>query len=301
MEKKLNLDIAGSVTEFEALIKEFLIGRIIYKIIFRGKGLEFDSYRDFAPDDDAREIDWKASTRANKLLVKQYVEERDLKIMFVIDVSDNMLFGSTEKLKCEYAAELSAALAHLILNYGDKIGFVLFNDKIIKNVLPEKSRVQFDMFIDNLSNPLTYGGTSEIEKTLDFLLDYFDESINAVIIISDFIRMKKDILKTLNLFSNRFETIAIRIRDPLDRTMPAVKEEIIIEDPRTKEQLIIDPSIVKKVYERNALEQEKIVKKIFTDSNIDFLELTTDKPFPSLLAEFLKERIEKRKFIMPAR
>jgi len=96
MERKLNLDIAGAVSEFEAYMREFLVKKIIYKIIFRGKGLEFDSYREFYPDDDAKDIDWKASTKANKLLVKQYVEERDLNIMFVIDISDNMLFGSTD-------------------------------------------------------------------------------------------------------------------------------------------------------------------------------------------------------------
>lgn len=301
MEKKLNLDVAGAITEFEEYMKEFMIRKILYKVIFRGKGLEFDSYRDYAPDDDAGDIDWKASTRANKLLVKQYIEERDLKIMIVIDVSDNMLFGSTEKLKCECAAEVSAALAHLILNYGDNIGFVFFSDKVIKSVEPKKGTRQFDMFVDDLSNPEIYGGVQEIEKTLDFLLDFLPSSINAVIIVSDFIRVKKSILGILNLFSNKFETMAIMIRDPLDKTMPEIKGEVVIEDPITKEQLIIDPSVVKKEYEKNALEQENMVKKTFEDVDIDYLELVTDKPFVPYLAEFLKERVEKKKFIVPTR
>jgi len=301
MEKKLNLDIAGAITEFEGLMKEFLIRRVMYKIIFRGKGLEFDSYRYFAPDDDAGDIDWKASQRAGKLLVKQYIEERDLKIMFVVDISDNMLFGSTEKLKCEYAAEISAALSHLILNYGDKVGFVLFSDKIIKSIMPGKERNQFEMFVNDLSNPFLYGGVSEIEKTIDFLLEYLDESINAVIIVSDFIRMKKEILRKLNLISGRIETMAIMVKDPLDKTMPDTKEEMVIEDSVTKDQIVIDPSIVKKAYEKNALEQENTVKKVFSDSGVDFIELTTEKPFATPLSEFLKERIEKRKFITPMR
>ncbi len=299
MEKRLNLDIVGNISEFELLIKEFLIRRIIYKTIFRGKGLEFEGYRDFAYDDDAADIDWKASTRANKLLIKQYTEERDLKIMFLVDISDNMLFGSTKKLKCEYAAELSATLAHLILNSNDKIGYVLFNDKAIKIILPEKGTKQFNMFVEDLSNPSVYGGISNIKKILEFLLDYLDNSINSVIIISDFIGVNKDISKTLNLFSSKFETIAIMVKDPLDKTMPKIKGEVVIEDPVTKEQIIVDPSVIGEIYEKNALEQEKIVKKIFFECGIEFLDLTTDKHFPFYLAEFLKERVEKRKYITP--
>ena len=301
MERKLNLDIPEAITEFEEVMKEFQIVRILYKIIFRGKGLEFDSFRDFSADDDAGDIDWKSSTKANKLLVKQYIEERDLKIIFVIDVGDNMLFGSTEKLKCEYITELSTALAHLILKHGDNIGFVLFNEGILKNVEPAKSRWQFDMMVNDLSNPLTYGGKGELGKTLDLLLDSLDNSINAVIIISDFLGIEKNISETLNLFSSKFETMAIMVRDPLDRTMPEVKEEIIIENTITKEQLIINPSLVRKRYEKNALEQENMVKKVFSYADIDLLELTTDQPFSPNLAGFLKGRIEKRKYITPTR
>jgi len=144
-----------------------------------------------------------------------------------------------------------------------------------------------------------YGGVSEISKTLDFLLEYLDDSINAVILISDFIRLGKDDSKALTFFSNRFETIAIMVKDPLDKTLPDIKGEVIIEDPATKKQLIIDPKVVKKVYEKNTLEQENLVKKIFIDADIDLLSLTTDKSFAPYLAQFLKERIEKRKFIVP--
>ena len=98
--------------------------------MFRGKGLEFDGYRDFSPDDDAQDIDWKASSRSGRTIVKRYKEERDLKIMFLVDVGDNMVFGSTPKLKCEYATELTAAFSHILVNTNDKIGFILFGDEI---------------------------------------------------------------------------------------------------------------------------------------------------------------------------
>jgi uncharacterized protein (DUF58 family) len=301
MEKKLNLDIAEAITEFEAYMKEFSIQRIMYRIIFKGKGLEFDAYRAYAPDDDAADIDWKASIKSDQLLIKQYIEERDLKIMFVIDVSENMLFGSTEKLKSEYAAELSAALGHLILDYGDNIGFILFSNRIISEALPKKGTKQFDVFVAELSNPSNYGGPSCIGENLGFLLDYLDQSINAVIVVSDFINLKENASRNLSFFSNKFETIAIMIKDPLDKKMPQVRGEIIVEDPASKKQLIIDPSVVGSSYEKNALEQENKVKKILTDASIDFLDLTTDKDFAPLLAEFLRNRLERRDYIVPGR
>ena len=126
--KRLNVDIPKSVGEFQALSKEFELKAKLYKTLFRGKGLDFDGYRTYAPEDDAQNIDWKASKRSNELLVKQYIEERNLKVVFVIDVGENMVTGSTEKLKCEYVAEIVAALAHLIIISGDKIGFILYNE-----------------------------------------------------------------------------------------------------------------------------------------------------------------------------
>lgn len=300
-QQKLNVDIAGTISEFERLMKEFRIKNILYRIIFRGKGLEFDSFRDFSPDDDAGDIDWKTSYRANKLLVKQYVEERDLKIIFIMDVSENMVFGSTEKLKCEYAAELAAALAHLIINSNDAVGLILFNETLVKTIMPKKGMKQFNLFVDELSNPLIYKGDSKIKKSLDEVLDIIPSSINVVFLISDFIKTNEEISKTLELFSSRFETIAIMIKDPLDKTLPNVKGELILEDPSTKNQIIIDPSIARKQYEKIALEQEKKIKKAFSDSGVDILDLTTDKPIAINLSEFLRERANKRKYVMPKR
>jgi len=299
--RELNLDIAGGISEVERLMGQFLLKKILYRTIFRGKGLEFDGYRDFNPDDDAGNIDWKASYRANELLVKQYIEERDLKILFIVDVGENMLSGSQEKLKCEYAAELAAALSHLIINEGDNIGFVFFNDKIIQYVPPKKGIKQFNLFVGELSDPLLYGGAEDSTKVLGELSETADSSLNAIIIISDFIRIKKGFSEALKSFSQRFEVMAIMVKDPLDKTLPKIKGELIIEDPVTKEQMLIDPSVAGKKYEKIALEQENMVKQIFIDTNVDFLSLTTDKPFPFYLAEFLRERVRKGKHLTPTR
>ncbi len=288
--QKLNVNVPRAITEFEAAAKEFELKEKLYRIIFRGKGLEFDKYRDYAPDEDATSIDWKASLRANKLIAKQYIEERDLNIVFVFDISENMLLGSADKLKCEYAVEIFAALAHLIISSNDRVGIVLFGDEI-KNFIPPKGGTnQFFNIVDILSDPSTYSGGSRIDKLLKFILAYLGKNVDVVIFISDFIRMNDRVLNDLFLVSHKFESVAIMVRDMLDKTFPEIDRELVIEDPITKEQVLINPKMIKQIYEKSALERDRVVKSIFRKANIDLLELMTNKTFAFDLAGFLSER-----------
>jgi len=295
--QKLNVNIPKAISDFEAAAKEFELVEKVYRIIFRGKGLEFDKFRDFASDEDASSIDWKASLRANKLIAKQYIEERELNIVFVIDVSENMLLGSADKLKCEYSAEIFAALAHLMIKLNDRVGVVLFSDEIKKFVPPKGGTNHFFLLVDILSDPLTYGGVSKFDKTLDFLLDFLDERIDVIILISDFIRVKDNVLNNLFLVAHKFESMAIMVKDLLDKSFPDIDREIVIEDPLTKEQILINPKKVKGIYEKNALEREIVVKDIFRRADIDLLELMTHDSFASSLAGFLKERVRLRRVV----
>ncbi len=290
VERKLNLDIAGAVSELEMLVKRVLPKNVMYQILL-SKGLEFDGYRDYTQNDDAALIDWKASVRGKKLFVRKYIEERDLKFIFVIDVSDNMIFGSTEKLKCEYIAEFTAALAHLILSTGDRVGFFLFNDDIVKGRPPELGNRQFDIFVDYISNPLNYGGISDLNKVLDNLIETIDKRTSMVFLISDFINVDESYKRKLETLASLFETVAIVVRDPLDRTLPGINKEVVIEDTGTGEKLLINLKVAKEIYEMNAKNQLNSVKKIFEDCNIDFLEISTDKSASIEIAGFLKERI----------
>ncbi len=289
MAEKLNVDVPKAITEFEAAAKEFELKEKLYRIIFRGKGLEFDKYRDYAPDEDASNIDWKASLRTNKLIAKQYIEERDLNIVFIVDISDNMVLGS-DKLKCELATEVFGALGHLIMSSNDRIGLVLYSNQVKQFFPPRGGNNNFFFLVDVLSDPATYGGEAKFDRALSFSLDYL-RNVDAVIFISDFIRVKENVLNNLFLASRKFESVAIMIRDLLDRTFPDVDREIVIEDPATGEQILINPRLIKSVYEKNALEMENMVKNIFRRSEVDLLELTTDKSFAFPLASFLGERV----------
>ena len=127
MKNKFKLEYADSISEFEKIIKKFNLKKKIYKLLFNSRGLEFEQYRDFHEDEDASAIDWNASSRANKLVAKQYVEEREINFFFVVDMSKNMLFGSKDKLKAEYVADIVLSLASIIISSNDNVGLITLN------------------------------------------------------------------------------------------------------------------------------------------------------------------------------
>ena len=289
-ERKLNINIANAVSELETLMKKVLPKNIMYRLLL-GKGLEFDGYRTYTPSDDASNIDWKASVRGKNLLVRKYIEERELKFMFIIDISDNMVFGSTEKLKCEYCAELSAAVSHLVLGSGDRVGYALYNDKVVKFGVPSVGTKNFDIFISFLSDPKIYGGVSDLNNVLNTLVQTLDKSLSMVFIISDFVNMDETYKKNLESLASLFETAAIIVRDPLDNKLPDIKGEVVIQDSKSGERLLINPKLARNSYEANAAKQLDSIKEIFKDLNIDILELSTDRSFSVDFAGFLKQRI----------
>lgn len=124
--KKLEIGLKRGHTE-EAMTSSF-------KSVFKGRGLEFEGFRAYTASDDAKEIDWKASLRAQELLIRVLTEERNLKVFMLLDVSDSMIFASTDKLKAEYCAELVATLSYGVLAAQDSVGLAMFNDKIAKSI-----------------------------------------------------------------------------------------------------------------------------------------------------------------------
>lgn len=288
MLKKFDINFSSAVSQFEKIIKDFQMRKVVYKTVFRGKGLEFDSYRDLNPEDDAGMIDWKASLRSNKLLAKQYVEERDTDIYFVVDSSNSMLFGSGKKLKAEYSAEVVAALSHLIANSDDKPGLIMYSDKEVKVVHPGKTRNQFFLMIKSLSEPNFYGGRFNLANCIDYILKTVRSKYSVIILVSDFINSDNE--KELKLLTAKFETMAIMIRDPLDERIPKSSYQIVLQDPNSNKQILVDPSLVAERYYESAMRKKQEVKEKFKQIGIDLLELHTDNPFVIDLAAFLKLR-----------
>jgi uncharacterized protein (DUF58 family) len=291
----LNVNIPKTIKIFDyAMRKKMLVKSVFYKRIFGGKGLEFDSYRGYSPNDDSSLIDWKATMKNNgEPLVKQYVEERDLSIFFLIDVGDNMVLGSGEKLKNEVVAEIASSLAHLVLVAGDKAGFALYSDRTISIKKPASGINQFYSFVKEITNVKNYGGKSDLAKALKFIRPYLKD-VSAVFIISDFLRINDECLNELKKFMFMKESIGLMVRDINDDQILDLDAEIVVEDIDTGEQRIINPSLIKQEYEKNSSEQKQKVFDIFKKTGSDIVEFYTNTDFIAPLSNFLKKRIKSR-------
>ncbi len=289
-DRKLEMDYAGAVSGFANAMQKFPLKLILYRTIFRGKGLEFDSYRNFAQDDDASMIDWKASLRSNSILAKKYIEERELNVYFIVDCGNSVLFGSGNKLKAEFNAEFIVSLSHLVLEGGDKVGLVMANNDVVKFLSASKGKNQFFLIKDFLSDSNYYNGEFDLRKAIDFSLDTIKSDYTVFIIVSDFIGLKRNTVKGLKFIGNRFETIAIMSRDEMDNKLPNFSHQLAVIDPVSGRSIVLDPKSVQKTYSKIVDYQKKKIKKILFDSNIDLLELDSNKSFFMPVSHFLRSR-----------
>ncbi|MCH7850172.1 MAG: DUF58 domain-containing protein [Nanoarchaeota archaeon] len=292
---KFLINFPRAISEFEGVIKSFPMKKVIYQSVFQGRGLEFDTYRQYTPQDDSNLLDWMASLRANQLLARKYVEERNLNIYFLVDVSNSMLFGSKNRLKSEYVAEVVVALSHFILGSGDRVGLILFNDGIVKILRPTNSRTQLFLFMKFLADPEFYGGGFELGNAIEYALNNISSDYTSFILVSDFIKVRRDTGRNLKLIGSKFETMAIIVRDPMDEILPDVQYQMSVQDPYSSKQMILDSKIVAEKFKLSAARQKGILKDLFKKSKIDFVELLTKDHFAIPIVVFLKNRALGRK------
>lgn len=292
--EKLRVDLAESIKKLEIITKYLVNTRIVgnYRSVFKGKGLEFEGYRDYTQRDDSSLIDWKSTKKAHKVLVKEFKEERNLSVFFLVDASSTMLCGSIKKLKSEYAAEFAASLAYAMLNAGDSVGFALFSDRVIRKMPPSRTKHQFYALLKNLADPMLYGGDYDLGNAIKFTMEFL-ESGSVLIIVSDFIGLKGEWQKYLEIARNKFDVIGVMIKDPTDDVLPEDEHEVMLEDPISGEQLLVVPNQIREKYEEDSRARRKMIKSSFLRANCDFMELFTDKPFTGEIIKFFKKR-EKR-------
>lgn len=286
--KKLRIDVVSLLQKIEIILKILVDTQIVsrYRSVFKGRGLEFEDYRAYTTQDDASRIDWKASTRANQLLVKLFREERELDVYILLDASSSMIFGSTEKLKLEHAAEVAAAFAYTVIEAGDKAGLVMFNDKISKIVPASVGKKHFQILLSSLVNPNFYGGGYNLQKAMNFIMR-ISKKRGLVIIISDFIGLEKGWEKALKLSTVKFDVIGIMVRDPRDQVMP--KEDVgqfVIQDAYSESSLLIDPKKIAEGYAKYAKREEEVLKRVFLNCNADLVTISTDESFIKPLIEY---------------
>jgi len=259
-----------------------------YHSIFKGRGMEFSEVREYQVGDDIRSIDWNVTARFGHPYIKVFEEERELTVMLIIDLSGSLNFGTVNKTKQQIAAELSAILAFSALKNNDKVGLILFTDKIEKFVPPRKGRKHVLRIIREV---LSFEAEGK-ETNIDLALQFFNNSIkkrSIAFLLSDFIDDGYE--KILRIVSKKHDLIGLVLSDRREKELPRIGL-IKITDSETGKERWLDTSN-RKVYELiKKINKEKDLqrKNIFLSSRLDNIEIETDKDYVKPLVQFFKMR-----------
>ena len=262
-----------------------------YHSVFKGRGMNFDEFRQYDFGDEVRTIDWNVTARMGEPFVRKYVEERELTVMLLIDVSASGSYGSVSASKREVAAEVSCLLAFCAIRNNDKVGLLLFTDRVELFIAPRKGRSHILRLIREILYFEPKGIGTAIHQALDFL-NRVTTRRAVVFLISDF--QSAGYEKALTVCNRRHDLIAFPIEDPGERSLPNVGI-IRLQDPETDIEYEIDSSDkhlrteFQKQAERERIEREALFRKI----KIDSVSLQTHQEYFPVLRSFFLRR-EKR-------
>jgi uncharacterized protein (DUF58 family) len=263
-----------------------------YASAFKGVGIEFADFRKYEPSDDASLIDWNASLRARETLVRKYQEERNVTLMFLLDCGATMLFGSHEKLKHEFAAELVASMTMGALGEGDCVGMSMFNDRIVAQVRPSVGRRQLYLMFRNLVDPRNYGGVCDYANVFREISSTLPRR-SIVMLVSDFIGLKEQDKQFLRVAGRKYDLTALVVRDPRDNELPAGLNLITVSEPNTGEQLVIDVEKIRDEFAASVRKELGDLEAFFKANHIDYLFLNSSESFVPPVINFLQRRQKK--------
>jgi uncharacterized protein (DUF58 family) len=295
------------------LVSETLGGQ--YHSVFKGQGMNFEEVREYQPGDEVRSIDWNVTARMNHPFVKKFVEERELTLMLVVDLSGSGLFGSREQSKRELAAEIASVLAFSAIRNNDKVGLILFTEKVEKYIPPKKGRRHVLRVIrEILCFQPARRGTNFIEA-LD-VLNRLAHRHAIVVIISDFLfehraaardpnraapylvspTLGPRTLPALRQANRSHDVIAIQVVDRFELELPMVGR-LILKDAETGEMIEINTHDARKrraFAERRAKHQAELMR-LLRSANIDAIEARTGEPYAGTLGQFFETREKRRR------
>ncbi|MBU0728996.1 MAG: DUF58 domain-containing protein [Proteobacteria bacterium] len=263
-----------------------------YESVFKGRGMQFDEVREYQPGDEIRTIDWNVTARTGHPYVKQYVEERELTVVFLVDLSASGSFGSSEKTKNEIAAEFCALLAFSAIKNNDKVGLIAFTDRIELFIPPKKGVSHVLRLIRELLCFTPQGTRTDIGSALDYLGRVIHKR-GVVFLVSDFIA--PDFKKPLRVLSKRHDLIAVSVSDPREIILPDVGL-IELEDAETGQLVLIDTGSqkIRENYSRLARERQESIRENFRANSVDHIKLLTDHDYLLDLIHFFKRRERRR-------
>jgi uncharacterized protein (DUF58 family) len=256
--------------------------------IFKGRGIDFEDVREYAPGDDVRRIDWNVSARHRKPFVKRFIEERELVILLLVDMSGSGHFGTVGRTKRELAAELAGALAFSAIRDSDRVGLVMFTDEVEAYHPPRKTRQHVLRLIrDLLYRPIERDGTS-IKNALAFVNRVIHRPA-VIFLISDF--LDEGYERLLKATNQRHDVIALKMLDPRELELPDVGLAAL-RDAETGEVIEVDTSdaVVRKAFARQAAERQTGFRELLHKAKIGHLEVRTDRPYHKSLRTFFEQR-----------
>ena len=276
-----------------------------YHSTFKGQGVEFDEVRPYTPGDDVRTIDWNVTAKTGLPYIKRFSEERELTILFMVDVSGSQSYGSVRRSKAELAAEVTALLALTAIRNQDKIGLILFSDKIVKYIPPRKGRDSVMRLVREVlaAEDDAEGGT-DIGAALKFL-NGVQKRRAVVFLVSDFMRSaaaEGDRQQSMSAFerllratAQHHDMVCVPVSDPAEANLPNVGL-VEMEDPETGDLVLVDTAsaAVRKAFAATAAAEQEELKKFFRKTGIDTLPIATDRPYIDEVRLLFKRRARKR-------
>ncbi|MFH1699936.1 MAG: DUF58 domain-containing protein [Candidatus Zixiibacteriota bacterium] len=263
-----------------------------YHSTFKGQGIEFEEVREYFPGDDIRLIDWNVTARTGIPHVKKFKEERELTVTLLVDASSSGRFGTFERYKEELAAELCALLAFSAIKNNDKVGLIIFTDKIEKYIPPNKGKPH----VLRLIREILYFTPEHTKTDIAGALEFFSKVTkrrSVVFLISDF--LSENYSRPLQIANRRHDVIAIKISDPREISFDNYGL-IELEDAETGEVIVLDTSShqFRKEFSEQAQATVDSLQHDFRLIDTDFIQIRTDKPYTIPLVQFFKMREKRR-------
>ncbi len=262
-----------------------------YHSVFKGRGMEFEEVREYQPGDDVRVIDWNVTARYGHPFVKRFKEERELTVMILVDASSSGEFGTAQRMKGEIAAELCSVLAFSAIKNNDRVGMIIFTDRVEKYISPKKGSSHVLRLIREVLYFEPQHQRTDINCALEFLGRVIKRR-SVVFLVSDF--LSSGFEKLLTIANKKHDLVAIKIADPRETELPNVGF-IELEDTETGEQIVIDTRNpeVRRSFQQHSLKEKRNLDRSFRSVNLDHIYITTDRSYVEPLMAFFRLRAKR--------
>ncbi len=286
-------DLAKTIRHIEIrskrLVNELFSGE--YHSSFKGRGIEFSHVREYSWGDDVRTIDWNTSARKSDLYVKLFTEERERTMILVLDGSGSMSFGSRKRTKKELAAEVSAVLAFSAIKNNDKVGLLIFSDRVEKYIPPRKGRSHVLVILEEIMSFTAQSLQTDIKAALSFIRSTQKKQA-IVFLLTDLVDGRYE--KAMKILNTRHDFVLVHLEDPLDREIPS-SGILKLRDPETGEEIVVDAAssgVLEKYRATRKAHRETVMKTLGT-SRVDTIHLQTNRSIIGALNRFFRYRDKK--------